>query len=103
METLMGMDLVWNWLPTASTIAIVVLLLFGVQKFLERRATVLTGHQFRDQMILLSLTAVGVLMIILVIPMGDARRGQVLSLIGILLTATIALSSTTVLATPWPA
>jgi len=42
------------------------------------------------------LTAAGLLIVILVIPMGDTMRGQVLSLIGILLSAAIALSSTTV-------
>ena len=51
--------------------------------------------QFRFQLIMLGLTFSGGLAIIVALPISDTLRGQLLSLIGILLSAAIALSSTT--------
>ena len=41
---------------------------------------------------MLLLTAAGLLLVVLLLPMSDTTRGQVLSLIGIVLTGVIALS-----------
>jgi small-conductance mechanosensitive channel len=48
-------------------------------------------------LILVTLTFIGILAIILSLPLDDTLRGQLLSFLGILLSATIALSSTTFL------
>ena len=84
-------------LPSLGTIVVVVAVLIVVKRVLDRAEARLKGRQFRNQMIMLALTGIGVLVVTLVIPIGDTMRGQVLSLIGVLLSAAIALSSTTVL------
>jgi len=84
-------------LPSGSVIAAVVLTLMIMRRLLDRSEAKLRGHQFRNQMIMILLSATGLLTVILIIPMGHIMRGQVLSLLGILLSAAIALSSTTVL------
>lgn len=52
-------------------------------------------HQFRRQLIMVGIVLVGILMMILLIPINGETRGQLLSLYGIIISATIALSSTT--------
>ena len=91
------MDKFLEFLPSIGTIGAVVVTLIVVRRLLDRTETRLSGHQFRNQMVMILLTAAGLFIVILVIPMGDTMRGQLLSLIGILLSAAIALSSTTVL------
>ena len=51
--------------------------------------------KFRYQLIMLALTLAGGLAILIALPINDTLRGQLLSLIGILLSAAIALSATT--------
>ncbi len=48
--------------------------------------------------LILLLCIAGVLLLILILPMSDVMRGQVLNLLGIVITAVIALSSTTFVA-----
>lgn len=81
--------------PMLATVAVVVAILTGLNWFLKRRWKDNADLQFRFQLIMLALTFAGMLAIILALPVNDATRGQLLSLIGILLSAAIALSSTT--------
>jgi small-conductance mechanosensitive channel len=89
------LDSVGRFVPLLSTIAAVVLLLMGINWLLRRRWKDDADAQFRFQLIMLALTFAGFLAIIVALPITDAVRGQLLSLIGILLSAAIALSSTT--------
>lgn len=91
------MEMALRFLPSLGTIAAVVVTLIVMRRLLDWSEAKLSGHQFRNQVIMILLTATGIFVVILVVPMGDTMRGQVLSLIGILLSAAIALSSTTVL------
>lgn len=75
----------------------VVLVLLVVRRILEAREQRISGQRYRDQFIMLLLTFAGVLVIVVVLPLGDTLRGQLLSLGGILLSAALALSSTTFL------
>ncbi|NCF73878.1 MAG: mechanosensitive ion channel [Gammaproteobacteria bacterium] len=86
---------VTSLVPTLGTAAAVVALLTAINWFLQRRWKENADLQFRFQLIMLALTFAGILTIILALPVNDATRGQLLSLIGILLSAAIALSSTT--------
>lgn len=84
-------------LPFAGTTVLVVLLLLVAERVLKR-----VGHDplrrgFRNQLTMLGLSFAGLIVIVLALPVSDTTRGQLLSLIGILLTAAIALSSTTLL------
>ena len=84
-------------IPTGVTIFLIVIVIFGVRLILEKRYAGSTGNHFRRQVITLLLTFAGLLTVIMVLPMDHERRGQLLSLIGIVITAAIALSSATLL------
>jgi len=86
--------------PALPFLAVLTLVIAGLTltKFvLERRYAEITGAGFRIQLIMLGLSLVGLLAVIMAFPVSDALRGQLLSLVGILLSASIALSSTTFL------
>jgi len=86
-------------LKFVTTVAVVLVVLMGLNRVLRRRWKDQPDTQFRFQLIMLLLTFVGLIAVILTLPIdkeGDATlRLQLLSLIGILLSAAIALSSTT--------
>lgn len=81
--------------PVLIVIVSVMVALVSIDWLLKRRWKDDPSLQFRFQLLMLGLTAVAVLLIIVALPVGVETRGQLLSLIGILLSAAIALSSTT--------
>jgi len=89
-------DTLLTFVPSATVAVLVIVLLFVLQRILDRAVTA-PGHQARGQLILLGVSAAGLMIVILTMPIGDAARGQILGLIGIVLSAGIALSSTTFL------
>lgn len=85
------------WMP-ATLVVLFFLAAFLLLRFvLNRRFSASFGFQFRNQLILLLMTLAGVLTFILALPTGESTKSQLISLIGILLSATIALSATTFL------
>lgn len=88
-------DALKTFLPLLVTVAAVLAFLGLVNWLLRRHWRDQPGAQFRFQLIMLAMTFAGGLTIIVALPVTDALRGQLLSLIGILLSAAIALSSTT--------
>jgi hypothetical protein len=84
-----------RFLPLLTTVTVVVAVLLSVNYVLRRRWKDDPDAQFRFQLIMLALTFAGLLAVVVSLPVDDALRGQLLSLIGILLSAAIALSSTT--------
>jgi small-conductance mechanosensitive channel len=66
--------------------------------FLGRRLKLGAEAKLPRQLLMLLLTLIGILSIILLLPMSDSTRGQVLSLLGVVFTGVIALSSTTFVA-----
>ena len=84
-------------LPTAGALVGVIVVLWVVRAILNRKYEGALELKFRRQVITVVLSFVGLLVIIMALPISDAPRGQLLSLIGILLSAAIALSSTTLL------
>ena len=84
-----------RFLPLLATVVAVLVLLGLANWLLRRHWRDDPSAQFRFQFIMLALTFAGGLTIIVAMPITDALRGQLLSLIGILLSAAIALSSTT--------
>ncbi|MDH3339303.1 MAG: mechanosensitive ion channel [Gammaproteobacteria bacterium] len=96
------MDLINSMLATAAkfapalgTAVLALAALAGINWILKRRWQDNPDAQFRFQLIMLALTFAGGLAVIIALPVNDETRGQLLSLIGILLSAAIALSSTT--------
>ncbi len=92
----MELEPLLTFLPAVLAVAGVALML-GITNYLLRRDR--HGElSVSNQLLLLALTAAGVLVVIFCLPVSETSRGQILSLIGIVVTAVIALSSTTFVA-----
>jgi small-conductance mechanosensitive channel len=82
-------------LPAGIALVVSVIVVYAIRLFMEKRYQNAPGHPFRRQVITIFLSFAALLVIILALPISDNTRGQLLSLIGILLSAAIALSATT--------
>ncbi|UCD64238.1 MAG: mechanosensitive ion channel [Candidatus Zixiibacteriota bacterium] len=82
-------------IPTAAAVVGAVVVVSVIRYVLEKRYAGAPGHKFRLQMVTMVLSLVGLLVVIIVLPVSESLRGRLLSLLGILLSAAIALSSTT--------
>lgn len=92
-------ELLIRSLPLLISLVIVIGVLWSVNYFLRRREdTFGTDVRFRRQMIMLLLWVIGIVVVILDLPISESMRNQLLALFGLLLTAVITLSSTTVAA-----
>lgn len=89
------LQLLARFLPLLVTVALVVFSLAVANRILRRRRREDPDASFHFQLGVVALSFAGLLAIIVALPVNDALRGQLLSLIGILLSAAIALSSTT--------
>ncbi len=76
-------------------VLVVILLLSLMNRILEKHLAQAKGSKFRNQLLMFGASFVGLLMIILGLPIDPNTRGQLLSLIGIIVSAAIALSSST--------
>ena len=83
-------------LPAIIVVAIVVLILWGINWFLLGRKRELgEGNRVTKRIIMVLLSLVGIIIVLLALPVSDTTRGQLLGFLGLLLSAIIALSSTT--------
>jgi small-conductance mechanosensitive channel len=89
------LEIVRSFLPLLVTLALVLATLLGAHITLRRRWAERPEAQFQFQLIMLALTLAGLLALVVALPVSDTVQGQLLSLIGILLSAAIALSSAT--------
>lgn len=83
------------FLPLLAVMAVAGATLVLADRILRRRWRENPELQFRHQLIMLALTFAAILAVLLALPISDSMRGQLLGLIGILLSAAVALSSTT--------
>ena len=90
-------ELFAEWVPTLTTLLIGVVLVVVVHRLLVKRDDAQSRSPILRQLLVGALAAVVAILTILALPIGDAPRGQLLSLFGLLVTAAIALSSTTLL------
>ena len=90
------MDWFASALPHGLGVMGVIVALFVTHWLLNRHPDAVS-YRFRNQMLMLGFTALAGLAILLILPMTSDTRGQLLSFFGILITASIALSSTTFL------
>lgn len=81
--------------PLAITALVAIGLLLWADHQLRRRWRHRPEVQFRFQLIMLGLTLAGVLAVIFALPVSDTLKGDLLGLLGIVLSASIALASTT--------
>ncbi len=86
-----------EWLPALVTLLVGVVVISTVYRIVMKRQTPASGSRISQQLLIAALGGVFTVMIILQLPIGEAERGQLLSLLGILVTAAIALSSTTLI------
>ena len=84
-----------RFVPLLVTVIVAAVALIVLNRFLRRHWSGDPDAQFRFQLIMLALTLAGVVAVVIMLPINDTLRGQLLSLLGILLSAAIALSSTT--------
>lgn len=84
-----------EYIPSVIGIALVIAGLYVVRLILNKQFKDRPGYRFKRQVTTVSLLFIGLILVIMIAPLKDASRGQLLSLIGILLTAAIALSSAT--------
>ncbi|MFZ1862972.1 MAG: mechanosensitive ion channel domain-containing protein [Polyangiales bacterium] len=86
-----------EWLPSLVTLLIGILIVTAVYRLVMKRKPPTSGSRISRQLLIAALAGVFVILVILQLPIADAARGQLLSLLGILVTAAVALSSTTLL------
>lgn len=91
------MEILQRFVPTAASAAVVVVVLFVLHRFILRVPRNIAGQRFRNQLIMLVGSVVGLLVVFLFLPISDTLRGHILSLVGIIGSAAIALASTTLL------
>ena len=72
-------------------------IVLGVLHRVLQRGNGAGGRRFRNQLVMLAATLLMVLAVILAVPMGTETRGQLLGLLGLLVSATIALGSSSIL------
>jgi len=89
------LQIIDSFLPTLIAVAIVAGIITGVRIILDRKFPGTSDSRFRVQMVLMLMSFAGLLAIVMALPISENTRGQLLSLIGILLSAAIALSATT--------
>ena len=92
-----ALELLANWAPAFGTVAFVVVGLLSMHRLL------LGKHDGAEkslprQLGMLALTILGLVLIVLSLPFESDLRGQMLSLLGLVFTAVIALSSPTIVA-----
>jgi small-conductance mechanosensitive channel len=78
-------------------VIIMIACLVGISLLIGRLQKDHPESDFRRQVIMLVSTLIAIFLLVVLLPISDSLRGQILSLIGLLLSATIALSSTTFL------
>ena len=97
------MEIIWNFAqhyiePFIPSLLLVVVI-GGLFKLISRAADIKTpGRRFSGQAFTTLIALVGVLGLLLTLPLESDTRGQLLTLLGLLLTAVITLSSSTVAA-----
>ena len=86
--TLFGMSI--------GVVAVLGILVFVVQRYLLAAYANNPSQQHYRQLITIGIWLFALILAVLIMPVGDEMRGQLLGFLGILLSATIALSSTTI-------
>lgn len=79
---------------TVLVVAVIVLLNI-MNRVLNNQAGKIQGNKFRNQLIMFGASFLGLLLVILGLPLDSTTRGQLLSLVGIIFSAGLALSSST--------
>ena len=90
-------ELLREWLPFLTTLLIAILVVAAAYQILIKRRPPKSGNIVSRQLLIATLAGILVVLLILELPIDNEPRGQLMSLLGILVTAAVALSSTTLL------
>jgi small-conductance mechanosensitive channel len=90
-------ELLREWIPFLITLLITIVVVGVAYRILLKRRPPATGSVIGRQLLLTAIAGIFVIMLILELPIDNEPRGQLMSLLGILVTAAVALSSTTLL------
>lgn len=90
-------ELLREWLPFLMTLLIAILVIAAAYQILIKRRPPKSGNIVSRQLLIATLAGILVVLLILELPIDNEPRGQLMSLLGILVTAAVALSSTTLL------
>jgi len=90
-----SLDYTIHILPNIISIIVVVLLVILIRWVLAKGFASRSGKRYQHQLAMLAVYLIGLLVLVISLPISESLRGQLLSLIGIVLSAAIALSSTT--------
>lgn len=85
-------------IPILSVAAVATVLVWAVNRSVLQRYGIVPDSKLPRQITVLSIIGISVIVGVLVLPIKDETKGQLLSLFGLLLTAIIAFSSTTLVA-----
>lgn len=91
------LGLLREWLPFLITLLLGIVLVTVAYQILIKRRPPTAGSLAGRQMMIAAVVGVLVVLLILELPIENEPRGQLMSLLGILVTAAVALSSTTLL------
>ena len=89
--------------PVAVVIAVTVAAIWVVQRLLFERVAALRQQHFSRQLVLAGIGAAGVVMAVIALPASEETRVELLRLLGLIVSAVIAFSSTTLVSKRWPA
>ena len=85
----------WQLIPLLAIIVFAFIFIWGINRIAFDRLGLLSEHRLLLQTTVIVLAGISVVLAILVLPVGEETKGHLLSLLGLLLTAIIAMSSTT--------
>lgn len=86
---------IYSLLPSLSTLVFFVIFYYAAKKILERQSRGKTDKALIRSIVLFLIALVGFITVILALPMSPDQKGNITSLIGIVLSAVLGLSSTT--------
>lgn len=89
------LDYIMQFVPTMIATVVFVVLFIGIRFILKRQGKGKNDWAIIQQLILLLIIGVGLIVIVLTLPINDTLRGQITQLMGIVISAVIALSSAT--------
>lgn len=83
--------------PLVITSGILAVVILAIRRLFGKRDAIRSRQKYWHQLIMLAITIMGLIAMIMVSPLNENQQGQLLRLIGILLSGAIALSSTSLL------
>lgn len=82
---------------TVFAIILIAVLYFLAQRLLKKSATASSSYKMLRRIVLFTILFVGILLVVMILPIGDELRGQIISFLGVIISAGVVLSSTTLL------